>query len=299
MARGEFATRMAAPLEKGAYYRKLATKIRSNTISDTYGWLGDFPSLREWAGDRVIRDMKEASYAIVNKKYESALGVDRARIEDDNPGACRTRAQAEANAVIRFFERGAASLLKDGFTGLCHDGQPFFDTEHPVYPNHDGAGEAEAVSNIVGTGSESPRFPLSLDGTLKPFIPQERNAPEMTDVTDPRNDTAFMKDICLFGARWRGNFGYGFWQRAVASKTELAAENYGAARLCMRTFKRDGGDPTGITPARLVVARRTRLRRGRYLRRGLLTAGTRIRIITRRNLLCCRGCRRRTWKKRF
>jgi phage major head subunit gpT-like protein len=201
MARGEFAAQMAALLDKGAYYRKLATKIQSNTVSNTCGWPGDFPSLREWVGDRVIKDMKEAACAIVNKKYESTLGVDRAHIEDDNLGVYRTRAQAEANAVIRFFERGVASLLRGGFESLCYDGQPFFDMEHPVYPNHDGTGEPEGVSNIVGAGDGSPWFLLCLDGVLKPFILQERNAPEMTDITDPHNDTVFMKDKYLFGVR--------------------------------------------------------------------------------------------------
>jgi phage major head subunit gpT-like protein len=96
LVRGEFAVQMAAMLAKGAFYQKLATVIQSNTRSNTYGWLGDFPRLREWAGDRVIRDMRETAYAIVNKKYESTLGVDRVDLEDDNLGVYRTHAQAEA-----------------------------------------------------------------------------------------------------------------------------------------------------------------------------------------------------------
>jgi phage major head subunit gpT-like protein len=79
----------------------------------------------------------------------------------------------------------------------------------------------------------------------------------MTDITDPGNDAGndavFMKDIYLFGVRWRGNFGYGFWQQAVASKTALTAANYEAARLKMQTFKKDGGAPMGIRPTHLVV----------------------------------------------
>ncbi|MDR2942791.1 MAG: Mu-like prophage major head subunit gpT family protein [Treponema sp.] len=253
MVRGEFATQMADLLAKGAYYQQLATTIQSNTRSNTYGWLGDFPHLREWVGDRAIKDMKETAYAIINKKYESTLGVDRVDLEDDNLGVYRTRAQAEANAVISFFEQSIAALMKDGFSGLCFDGQPFFDTDHPVYPNTDGTGAAESVSNIVGSGNGKPWFLLSLDGVLKPFILQERSAPEMDEITDIKNEYVFMKDKYLFGVRYRGNFGYGFWQQAVASKEELTAANYEAARLKMQTFKRDGGDPMGIRPTHLVV----------------------------------------------
>jgi phage major head subunit gpT-like protein len=253
MVRGEFATQIAALLAKGAFYQKLATTIQSNTRSNTYGWLGDFPHLREWVGDRVIKDMKETAYAIINKKYESTLGVDCVDLEDDNLGVYRTRAQAEANAVISFFEQSVAALMKDGFTGLCFDGQPFFDTDHPVFPNTDGTGTATSVSNIVGSGSGKPWFLFSLDGVLKPFILQERSAPEFDEITDSKNESVFMKDKYLFGVRYRGNFGYAFWQQAVASKEDLTAANYEAARLKMQTFKRDGGDPMGIRPTHLVV----------------------------------------------
>ena len=253
MVRGEFSTQMAALIASNPVYKKLATEIISNTRSNTYGWLADFPALREWIGDRVIKDMAESSYAIVNKKYEATLGVDRADIEDDNLGIYRTRAQAQAQAVISFFETSIAALLKNGFTGLCYDGQKFFDESHPVYPNKDGTGTAEEVSNIVGSGSGKPWFLLSLSGVLKPFILQQRSAPEMDEITDTKNDTVFMKDKYLYGIRWRGNFGYGFWQQAVASKEALTAANYEAARLCMQTMQRDGGDPMGIIPTHLVV----------------------------------------------
>ena len=253
MVRGEFLTQMAALVAANPMYKKLATEIQSNTVSNTYGWLGDFPALREWVGDRVVKDMVESAYAIVNKKYEATLGVDRAHIEDDNLGVYRTKAQAQAQAVISFFETQIASLLKDGFGSLCYDGQNFFDAAHPVYPNKDGTGTPAEVSNIIGAGSGKPWFLLSLSGVLKPFILQQRTAPEMDEITDTKNDTVFMKDLYLFGVRWRGNFGYGFWQQAVASKEPLDAANYEAARLAMQTFRRDGGDPMGIAPTHLVV----------------------------------------------
>jgi phage major head subunit gpT-like protein len=98
-----------------------------------------------------------------------------------------------------------------------------------------------------------PWFLLSLDSVLKPFILQQRSAPEMDEITDTKNESVFMKDKYLFGVRYRGNFGYGFWQQAVASKASLTPANYQAARLLMQTAKRDGGDPMGIRPTRLVV----------------------------------------------
>jgi hypothetical protein len=75
----------------------------------------------------------------------------------------------------------------------------------------------------------------------------------MDEITDPKNDSVFMKDQYLYGIRWRGTLGYGFWQQAVISKEDLTAASFQAARLRMLTFRRDGGDPLGIMPTHLVV----------------------------------------------
>jgi phage major head subunit gpT-like protein len=254
MVRGEFAAQFAA-LEADPIYKKLATIVPSNTNSNTYGWLGQFPQLREWVGQRVVKDISESAYAIINKKFEATLGVKRTDIEDDNLGIYRPLAAHMAFEVERFFSQAIADLLADGFSSLCYDGQPFFDTDHPVYPNADGSGAAGAVSNIVGSpgASGKPWFLLSLNGPLKPVLLQQRTSPELDEITDPKNDIVFMLDEYLYGVRWRGNFGYGLWQQAAASRLDLTPATYEAARLAMRSFRRDGGTPLGIIPTHLVV----------------------------------------------
>ena len=250
--RDEFRTRMA-DIDAKPVWKLLATVIMSSTKSNTYGWLGAFPQMREWVGDRVIKDIAEFAYQIVNEKYESTLGVDRTDIEDDNLGQYRVLAREMADEFERFMNRNVAALISGGFTNICYDRQKFFDDAHPVYPNTDGTGTATEVSNIIGTGTGSPWALLSLSGSLKPFIAQQRSLPEFDEITDTKNDTVFMKDKYLYGIRYRGSFGYGLWQQAVGSKAPLTAANYEAARLAMQTLKRDGGDPLGIVPTHLIV----------------------------------------------
>jgi phage major head subunit gpT-like protein len=172
MVRGEFAAQLAG-LAADTLYTRLATVITSNTASSTYGWLGKFPHLREWMGDRVIGDIKESAYAIANKLYEATLGVARAGIEDDNLGIYRPLARGMADEVAAFFNRQISALLASGFTGLCYDGQPFFDAEHPVYPKADGSGEARGVSNVAGSPNAvgSPWYLVALSGVLKAVYP--------------------------------------------------------------------------------------------------------------------------------
>ena len=75
-----------AKSEAPAQYTKIATVIKSTTKSNTYGWLGKFPSLRKWVGDRVIESMKAHGYQIVNEDFEATVAVDRNDIEDDELG---------------------------------------------------------------------------------------------------------------------------------------------------------------------------------------------------------------------
>ena len=129
MVRAEFRQAFDAAVNREDY-KELVTIVTSNTKSNSYAWLGSFPHMREWVGDRVINDMKEFAYAIENKKYEATLGIDRTDIEDDNLGQYRVLAQTQGQETVDFFWRQIAKLITDGFTALCYDGQNFFDTDH-------------------------------------------------------------------------------------------------------------------------------------------------------------------------
>jgi phage major head subunit gpT-like protein len=68
-------------------YTKVATVVPSTTKSNTYGWLGKFPGLKKWIGDRDLKNMKAHSYSVTNEKFESSVVVSKDDIEDDNkPG---------------------------------------------------------------------------------------------------------------------------------------------------------------------------------------------------------------------
>ena len=86
-------------------------------------------------------------------------------------------------------------------SGTCYDGKAFFAVDHPVYLNADGSGDAETVSNwlrpaaVDGTVTDgTPWFVLDVSRPLRPFIFQERTAPELQVITNPDNDYVFMKD---------------------------------------------------------------------------------------------------------
>ena len=51
-----------------------------------YAWLGQFPKLREWVGDRQVLSLMNNGYEIENKPFELTVKVPRVDIEDDEYG---------------------------------------------------------------------------------------------------------------------------------------------------------------------------------------------------------------------
>lgn len=233
-------------------FEQIATTVPSTTKSNTYGWLGQWPDMREWVGDRVLKSMQEHGYSITNKDWESTVEVDRNDIEDDNLGMYGPMFESAGQAARRKPDQLVFGLLKAGHATLCYDGQNFFDTDHPVAPNVDGTGEAVTVSNVQA-GALASWYLLDTGRPLKPLIFQNRKSPQFTAMDTPTDESVFMRKKFRYGVDSRSNVGFGFWQMAFKSSAELTAANFEAAYAAMREFKGDGGVLLGVKPTLLVV----------------------------------------------
>ncbi|MFZ6872862.1 Mu-like prophage major head subunit gpT family protein [Undibacterium sp. Di27W] len=235
-------------------YEKIATVVPSTSASNTYGWLGQFPDLQEWIGERQLKDMAAYGYAITNKLYEGSVSVKRTDIEDDNVGVYTPLFQEMGLSAARYPDKHSFGILKVGQSTLCFDGQNFFDIDHPVYPNTDGTGTPQNVSNLLtpGSGAVAPWYLLDTSRAVKPIIFQKRSSPELTAMQSNEDESVFMKDIYRYGVRARSNVGFGFWQMAVCSTKPLTKASFEEAYDLMRGFKGDGGIPLNITPTILV-----------------------------------------------
>lgn len=243
---------MGAPSQ----FKEIASVVPSSTASNTYGWLGQFPKMREWLGPRVLKDMAAHGYSITNKLFEGTVAIKRTAVEDDSAGIYRPMFEEMGRAAGTHPDELIFAMLAAGATTLCYDGQNFFDTDHPVYPEVDGTGVAASVSNldVPGAGAGPTWYLLDVSRAIKPLIFQERAKPELESKTNPANsDHVFDHDEYVHGVRARNNAGFGLWQMAYASKQPLDATHYGNARAAMGEFKADGGRPLGITPNLLVV----------------------------------------------
>lgn len=111
---------------------KIAMKVPSTTGQNDYAWLSAFPKMREWLGDKVVKNLEAFKYTIVNKAYEATIGVKRDDIEDDNLGIYGPQAQMAGFSAKQWPDELIMALVNGGFANLSYDGQYFFDTDHAV-----------------------------------------------------------------------------------------------------------------------------------------------------------------------
>lgn len=222
----------------------VATRVPSTRSSNTYGWLGAWPGLREWVGDRVVKSLSESAYTITNKDYESTVGVPRNAIEDDEFGIYGPMMQSMAQAAGEHPDTLVFGLLKNGFTTPCYDGQNFFDDEHPV---------GDTVVSNVQAGAGEGWYLLDTRRALKPLIFQERKKPEFVAMTATTDEAVFTAKEFRYGVDSRCAVGYGFWQLAFGSKAALTAANYEAAFEAMTSQRNEEGQVLNVRPTHIVV----------------------------------------------
>ena len=248
-------------------YERLCTMVKSTTAAEDYTWLGEADEMREWLGERVIRQLASHDYSIKNRKFELTLKAKKDDLEDDKIGAYSTRAEAMGNACKLQPARLVAEILqgkdKDG-NALpskllkCYDEQNFFDDEHPVGKD----GNISLVSNDRGGTARPYFYMLDLSRPLKPLIFQRRKELDFVSKTDTTSDHVFKYDEYLYGASVRNACGFGLWQCAMRSAAgttgatnaallSLATE-VEAMAVAMRAYRSDEGRLLGINP-RVIV----------------------------------------------
>lgn len=122
--------------KKATFWEKLAMKIMSSTKSETYAWFLNIPQMREWIGDREMKNLSADGYTIRNKPYEATIVVPRDDIDDDALGIYRPQIEMLAEQAKVFPDTLIAELMQKGTKNLCYDKKPFFSGEHKVGANN-------------------------------------------------------------------------------------------------------------------------------------------------------------------
>lgn len=230
-------------------YQRVAVTVPSSTRTQEYGWLGQFPRIREWIGDRVVQNLATHGYAIRNRSFEGTIALLRDDIRDDNLGMYNPIVAEFARQAATFPDELTWPLLVAGFASLCFDGQYFFDTDHPRL---DLNGQPVSFANTDG-GAGAPWFLLDTTRVIRPIIFQTREPFVLTRMDADTDEAVFSRKEFRYGVDGRCNVGYGFPQLAWGSKQTLDVAHYETARATMLNMKGDFDRPLGIKPNLLVV----------------------------------------------
>ena len=227
----------------------VATEVPSSTETNLYAWLGQFPRLREWLGDRIVKNISTSNYSVTNKQFEATVGVPIPKIKDDTYGVFAPLMSEMGYAAKLHPDEILFAMLLAGHTGLCYDGQGFFDTDHPVVVS----GAVTTSSNYDATGGGNMWCLMDTKRPIKPLIYQNREPYNFQTFTQPGSEHVFKRNEYLYGVDARMAGAYGLWQLAYASLNTLNATNFDAAVTAMMSFKSDEDRPLGIRPNLLVV----------------------------------------------
>ncbi len=233
----------------GEDWKAFTEVIPSSTAENLYGWLGSFPSMRKWIGERHIKHLRADAYRVANEPFESTVEVDRDALEDNQLGQYSALSNMRGIMAAKHPSVLMFNALRNGTTTNCYDGQFFFDVDHPKY-NADGT--VTTWSNFIA-GAGSTWYLLANNMGIKPLIMQPRRDyafRALMNLDDPR---VFLTNKFLFGVDARVGVGYGFPQMALASRAALTVDNLFAAIVQMAQQTDENGDPLGLLPDTLVV----------------------------------------------
>jgi phage major head subunit gpT-like protein len=120
-----------------SYYKDAAWKdavmvTSSDGETEYYGFGGRLPVPGRIDEDaRIHYGLDDESYSLTNYTYGLAIDIHRKMVEDDRHNYIRQKFQSAAIGHQIKLQENWGSLINGGTAATCHDGQYFFDEDHP------------------------------------------------------------------------------------------------------------------------------------------------------------------------
>lgn len=163
----------------------------SDQSTESYNWLGMPPALREWVGGRNANGFTTNGIDIKNKHFESTIEIALKDLRRDKTGQLRVRVGELAERGNTHFASLLSTLIVNGESTVCYDGQYFFDTDHAE-------GSSGAQSNDITTDISA--LPATVHGTATAPSPEEMQQAILASIAqmykfvddrgEPLNETA-------------------------------------------------------------------------------------------------------------
>lgn len=147
---GAFFERLHAS-QGASWLNDIAFQLDSNQAIETIKWLGQVPAMRQWVGGRQARAFRDNGFTIENLKFEASIDVTLDEIRRDKTAQVMARINDLADRAASHPASLISTLILNGATGLCYDGQYFFDTDHTEGENS--TNQSNSISFDISDGA--------------------------------------------------------------------------------------------------------------------------------------------------
>ncbi len=156
-------------LEQGdfAWVDGVSMPIPSSQDEETHKWLGMSPTFREWLGGRDAKGFRDDGITITNRDFESTIEYHERDLAEDKTGQLQVRINEHADRAGSHDASLLSTLIINGESTVCYDGQYFFDTDHSE-------GDSGSLSNDISVDISA--LPVGTHGSVTAPSPSEMAA---------------------------------------------------------------------------------------------------------------------------
>lgn len=104
--------------------------IKSDQDSEDYAWLGQVAQMTEKRGEKKYQQLRSTSWTVKNVEYQGGISIPKKHILYDKTDQVRVRLNELAARAKAHWAKLIATLIVNGESAVCYDGQYFFDTDH-------------------------------------------------------------------------------------------------------------------------------------------------------------------------
>lgn len=138
-----------------AWVNAVSNLFSSDQASETYNFLGQSPAMREWVGARQAKGFNGDGITILNSHYEATLEIQKKDLRRDKTGQIQARVSELADRTATHWASLLTTLIEDGTSTACYDGQFFFDTDHSEGDSGSQSNDISVdISALPGVGTD-------------------------------------------------------------------------------------------------------------------------------------------------
>lgn len=154
----------------------------SDQSGEEYKWLGQVPAMREWIGGRLAKGFRDNGITITNKHFEATIDLLVAWMRRDKTGQIDVRINELAERSNSHWASLLSTLIVNGPSTVCYDGQFFFDTDHSE-------GDSGTQDNDITVDISA--LPAAVHGVITAPSPEEMQQAILKGITQI---TSFVDD---------------------------------------------------------------------------------------------------------